>query len=430
MNRFVKAIGFYFRWVQLALCPNPLTRVVMIGLLAVPFLIPTAEFLCLLVYDSSPPDILALESLPALQGGLYFFTGVYGLLRVVNSHPLCNSRYLNWLKRSPWQWGKPLPLHPIHITWQDGIIVFAVTSITALINPFDFLAYEWLLPITIMMAAMMLLQTIACGFTEHYRYVYAVLLILPFGLMSKHSIVIELSIVLSYIVSYLGTKSILSDIGGKESLWKLIKSPKSKVVFAGMNNKYVAQMTTSATQTSWPYKQLHQEPSEYLARFTVAWFHTLIAFSWLFTIFLYSEKELRFRGDVAPLALMACAASIGIAMIRFLQNRSVLCKRFCLGKRFVDKVLIVWKHDRLIIEPLLILLSSVIPIMLGAYYAQEFRETSYFFMGLLIGIPLEIFLLHTFGTPARNVFYTGPQIIGPGQMNNKLVYTKLSSPGE
>lgn len=436
MNHIMKAIGSYLRWVQLALCPNLFTSLVMVGVLATSFIIPTVEYLYSFAYDGSPPDILGLKSLPALQKGMYFFIGIYGLLRVVNSHPLCNSRYLKWLKRSPWRWGFPLPIHPIHITWQDGIIILAVTLVTASINPFDLLAYEWLLPITIMMAAMMLLQTIACGFTEQYRYVYAVLLILPFGLMSKHYIVIELSIALAYIVSYIGTKSVLTNISEREPLWNLVlqstqnKSPEKKLVIGGLGNKHVAQMVTSASPISWPYKQILQEPRECLSRFTVAWFHSLIAFCWLFTVFLYAEKELSINVEIIPYAFMACSASLGIVLLRLIPNGSMICKKFCLGKRYVDKSLVIWEHDRLIIEPLLILLSSVIPITIGAYISHELREPSYFFIGLLTGIPLEIFLLHTFGTPTKTLFYTGPQMLGAGQMNNKIVYAKLSSPGD
>lgn len=57
--------------------------------------------------------------------------GVYALYRLWRFHPACNHAYAAWLKLSPWTADKPLPLGPIHVVWQDAVVIGVLTAIAA-----------------------------------------------------------------------------------------------------------------------------------------------------------------------------------------------------------------------------------------------------------------------------------------------------------
>lgn len=48
---------------------------------------------------------------------------IYGVLRVYAFHPAFRKDYFEWLKQTPWRYGLPLPLGPVHLVWQDAVIV-------------------------------------------------------------------------------------------------------------------------------------------------------------------------------------------------------------------------------------------------------------------------------------------------------------------
>jgi hypothetical protein len=53
----------------------------------------------------------------------------YGGLRVLAFHPFYRGDYCAWLERTPWTSRKPLPLGPVHWTWQDGLIIGGLTAL-------------------------------------------------------------------------------------------------------------------------------------------------------------------------------------------------------------------------------------------------------------------------------------------------------------
>jgi hypothetical protein len=71
----------------------------------------------------------AWESLDALRIMLTWCTaGVYGFFRGTYFHPVENRAYGRWLKLSPWRHPDPLPLGPLHLVWQDALIVALLTA--------------------------------------------------------------------------------------------------------------------------------------------------------------------------------------------------------------------------------------------------------------------------------------------------------------
>jgi hypothetical protein len=83
---------------------------------------------------------------------------VYGIYRVVRFHPSANSRYLAWLKVSPWRAEKPLPLGPVQLVWQDLVVIGAILSIahwrshTEIVYPLAGFGFAYLGCLTLLLA--------------------------------------------------------------------------------------------------------------------------------------------------------------------------------------------------------------------------------------------------------------------------------------
>ncbi|KPK76937.1 MAG: hypothetical protein AMJ79_05030, partial [Phycisphaerae bacterium SM23_30] len=67
---------------------------------------------------------------------ILFSCGVYGFFRVRSFHPIFNHGYLQWLALSPWRFGKPLPLGPVHLVWVDLAVVGTLTLLMYSVDVF------------------------------------------------------------------------------------------------------------------------------------------------------------------------------------------------------------------------------------------------------------------------------------------------------
>ncbi|WP_406693587.1 hypothetical protein V5E97_21370 [Singulisphaera sp. Ch08] len=68
----------------------------------------------------------------------------YGAYRVVAFHPFYRSHYRAWLERSPWTACKPLPLGPVALVWEDGVVLSLLALLSLVdpaLDPFRLLAY-------------------------------------------------------------------------------------------------------------------------------------------------------------------------------------------------------------------------------------------------------------------------------------------------
>jgi hypothetical protein len=61
----------------------------------------------------------------AIVGGAAF---CYAVFRLIRFHPACNQAYAGWLKLSPWTAEKPLPCGPVHLVWQDAVVIGALAA--------------------------------------------------------------------------------------------------------------------------------------------------------------------------------------------------------------------------------------------------------------------------------------------------------------
>jgi hypothetical protein len=69
---------------------------------------------------------------------------LYAGFRIGYFHPACNLPYCRWLRTTPWTSSKPLPLGPIHLVLQDGVVVLVMALLAYLqpdLNPLHLIAF-------------------------------------------------------------------------------------------------------------------------------------------------------------------------------------------------------------------------------------------------------------------------------------------------
>jgi hypothetical protein len=91
---------------------------------------------------------------------LGFTAALYATCRLLRFHPACNPGHAGWLKLSPWTADQPLPAGPVHLVWQDTVVVGVLTAIGIWhhVNP--------LLPVTVFLFAYFAWFTVLLAFTR------------------------------------------------------------------------------------------------------------------------------------------------------------------------------------------------------------------------------------------------------------------------
>jgi hypothetical protein len=74
-------------------------------------------------------------------------TLLYAVFRCIYFHPVENRQYGNWLADSPWRHPQPLPLGPLHLVWQDVVLV----SIWSALLPAEMFT-RWTVPFLFLLA--------------------------------------------------------------------------------------------------------------------------------------------------------------------------------------------------------------------------------------------------------------------------------------
>lgn len=87
--------------------------------------------------------IWLIERATRIQGELFqnreiqnvrmFILGIastgYAIYRLARFHPGCSRAYSHWLRLSPWTAEKPLPLGPVHLVWQDAVVIAVLEAV-------------------------------------------------------------------------------------------------------------------------------------------------------------------------------------------------------------------------------------------------------------------------------------------------------------
>lgn len=93
---------------------------------------------------------------------------VYGVMRVVYSHPLLRSEYRKWLQLSPWDASRPLPDGPVTLQLQDAVIVAVLILLGATLAP----AVSWTVIPALFLCGYLLALAIVISNTGQMRIAY------------------------------------------------------------------------------------------------------------------------------------------------------------------------------------------------------------------------------------------------------------------
>jgi hypothetical protein len=81
------------------------------------------------VVRANPPAGPPRDNIP--NPVLFLAAVAYGVYRVVAFHPVFRDAYRAWLESTPWTHHKALPLGPVELVWQDGLVVGALILLCA-----------------------------------------------------------------------------------------------------------------------------------------------------------------------------------------------------------------------------------------------------------------------------------------------------------
>jgi hypothetical protein len=65
------------------------------------------------------------------SGLLFLAAAVYGIARVTSFHPVFQKEYQSWLQTTPWHNRKPLPLGPVELVPEDGLVLAPLLLLSA-----------------------------------------------------------------------------------------------------------------------------------------------------------------------------------------------------------------------------------------------------------------------------------------------------------
>ena len=104
---------------------------------------------------------------------LGLFAVIYAVYRVLFFHPSFNASYLEWLTRTPWSYGRPLPNGPLALVPQDAIIVSIMSLTHYYASP-----ETWLLTPAVFLIAHSLAISFSLLFTRQFTQVFLTALLL------------------------------------------------------------------------------------------------------------------------------------------------------------------------------------------------------------------------------------------------------------
>lgn len=126
-----------FRWFRRGMPRFSITLpgLLLFGMFLFSALVAAIADILLITYTSIPPEHFVRGVVTLCVRGLPIISALIGMplmvawagLRVFTFHPLANRKYLTWLRTSPWQPGKPLPLGPLGVSTQDCLAIVVVS---------------------------------------------------------------------------------------------------------------------------------------------------------------------------------------------------------------------------------------------------------------------------------------------------------------
>lgn len=129
----------------------------------------------------------------------------YAVFRVWAFHPALRPAYFRWLSQTPWTEKKPLPLGPIHLVWQDVLLVSIAVGLCWPRTGIDSLA-----AVNVFIACYLAILGFAHAFTGQKAWAYPIAFVLGLMIFLARSPLFYLFGVLAYIIALLGLRASLA----------------------------------------------------------------------------------------------------------------------------------------------------------------------------------------------------------------------------
>lgn len=294
----------------------------------------------------------ALEIVLRIRDGYMFFVAAcYGAARVMGFHPLIQLDYRRWLMSVPWNWRKALPLGPVHLVIQDGVVL----AVLALMMR-DPRCDPLYLPITFLFTYLVYLSlsfwvtgAAGMGFVLAYGLGLVVWLfpIVPLQLAALAAL---------YVAGYVGLRRSLAQFP-----WRLGPNSDALSMWELIPMKWRLASRTPAL--GWPYNRLEPNPPDHAIGYWDSILVSVLAGWWIFAVLSHFSDLI--NDAQARLGLLAFLANIAIIMV------SVRLGIYCLG--YQDPISfwgrlrtgrwIIPGHDRVLAGPICAVLIG------GAWWA-------------------------------------------------------------
>jgi hypothetical protein len=342
--------------------------------------------------ESATTDLPELTRMRIVVLG--FAAAAYALFRLWRFHPACNSAYSAWLEMSPWTANRPLPLGPIHLVWQDAVVVGVLAAVA-----------KWRTDMNPFIPLIAFAMTYLCGlnlllaFTRRWASCQTLgflwpALMLP-GARGWPGIAALAGIV---IVLWQGTRASLRAFphgfmqGFSRTSGSLLSSLlQAEIRIPGARSSTLA---TSSKEIGWPYLALSPKIDLPSVSTKTSFLLGLLFGWWTFCL------SLAFEGAIPREMILVMGAVI--AVIRLLIYCANVAPPFDIWGRFTSGRLILPEFDRVFLTPLGVILLAVV----GAGLMRRIDSGAQAAVGACV-VGVIWFALLAGGPSLRNWFLTG-----------------------
>lgn len=203
---------------------------------------------------------------------LMFGAMAYGAFRVIAFHPIYRPEYRKFLMVTPWSWNKPLPIGPIHLVWQDAVVVLMLILL-GLHEPF---LDPYRLP-TFCLTAYLIVLTFTFYPARLWFHLYA--MIFGLGLLVRvwpNHLMAALTIVVLSVIGYWGLRLSLQRLpkdadSYDENIWLSFSSEK-------------ATKRRRSKMLGWPFDALRPQRPPYSISYSHGVTISLLAGWWVYAV--------------------------------------------------------------------------------------------------------------------------------------------------
>lgn len=283
----------------------------------------------------------------------------YAVFRLIRFHPACNHAYAAWLKLSPWTAAKPLPCGPVHLVWQDAIVIGALTA-TA----------KWhargdpVLPLLIFVSVYLVCFTVLLAYTRRWTHCLALgflwpALILP---VAKGPVLIVLA----------GAIIVVIWRGHRRSLhafpWPFVLNAEPRPLaksFLETEIRIVGLTYRRSSIAGWPYTPLSPKPDLPSIQPSTSLALSLLLGWWLYCILVPAQA-----GTPSGFFILPCA--IAAAIVRLALYCVGIAPPFSIFGRIASGQILIPRFDQVFVTPLAVVLLAIA----GTIIIRRFGLTS------------------------------------------------------